>query len=113
MISLQRARDWLKQPTTLLGLAIVGGAGGGAYWHVIGEALASTAWATALPLLLPDNSTDRIKVQDTSNRLLHALATRQAIGTATADVGAVLLPVLVGHADASAPAAADGGAAHL
>lgn len=50
---------WLRQPTTLQGLALIVAGLAGAVTGGIDANLASTLLIAAVPLLLPDNSTAR------------------------------------------------------
>lgn len=56
---LSKIRHWLQQPTTLVGLSLAIGGLAGAATGALSSDMATTLLLSALPSLLPDNSTAR------------------------------------------------------
>ncbi|AOX16906.1 hypothetical protein [Kozakia baliensis] len=81
--------SWLRQPTTLQGIALLLGAAASAYFG-LGEAVAGTMATIAIPLLVPDNTTAQHELSILSTTAIHALAKeRSAEAAATVAAEAV------------------------
>lgn len=72
---------WIRQPTTLQGLALLLGALASAYFG-LGEAIAGTMATIAIPLLVPDNTSAQHELSVLSASAIHALAKERSAGAA-------------------------------
>ncbi|GEM17963.1 hypothetical protein [Gluconobacter oxydans] len=84
-----KLRDWIQQPTTLVGLALTASALTGVGLGALNEALGCTILTGAIPLLIPDNTGLQAKADAAAVPLVHALAQHAASVAAGAAVGAV------------------------
>jgi len=68
-----RILSWLRQPTTLQGGALLIGSIAGAHFG-LNEGLADTLALSAIPLLIPDNTTAQHEASLLATAAVHALA---------------------------------------
>jgi len=68
-----RILSWLRQPTTLQGGALLIGSIAGAHFG-LNEGLADTLALSAIPLLIPDNTTAQHEASLVATAAVHALA---------------------------------------
>ncbi|MBE7619280.1 hypothetical protein GL297_06495 [Komagataeibacter sp. FXV2] len=64
---------WLRQPTTLVGFALLVGGFVGDMFGSISEGLAGTIILSAIPLMIPDNTTAQAQASTAAGVLVHAL----------------------------------------
>ncbi len=112
-------RDWLRQPTTIHGIALLAATAAGVgmwfYSHSAGDAVAiGSGLAGVIMVALPDNSGDKSSVSRMIEDTVKMLATKQYVQMAPvimADLQAMLTPAHTATTTVSATTTAPDGTA--